>query len=169
MGTTRSALLGAVVVLALALGTGLASPAMAAGVPRATLAKKADAICRAENAKLLHFKSAPPSFDEPGNATARQIRAGAGWFAESQALLLEENQKIFALGSPAEPAARTAWNRWHTLVTTVAIPTVKAVVAASRKGDTKAFAAAFAKAEKPSIEGQKLISGLGLKVCQFGG
>ena len=161
----KCVLAGVLLVLALVY----ASSSVAAGVPRATLAKKADAICTAANAKLLHFKSAPPNFDEPSNATVKQIKASAPWFTESLALVLDENQKIFALGTPNEPAARTAWNRWHTLVSTVAIPEIKAVIAASRTGDTKAFAGAFARADKPSREAQKLIRGLGIKVCEFGG
>ena len=165
MARTRA--LGGLVALALTLA--IASSSLAADVPRATLAKKADAICASANAKVLQFKSRPPNFDAPSNATAKQIKAGAAWFAESLPIVIEQNQKIFALGTPAEPAARTAWNRWHMLVTTVAIPSIKAVVAAAKKGDTKAFAAAFARAEKPSIEGQKLIRGLGIKVCEFGG
>jgi hypothetical protein len=161
----RRLVLGVVVVLACAF----TASAVAADVPRATLAKKADQVCTSENAKLVTFKSPLPVWDDPNTATAKQIKASAGWLAESLVLVKEENARIFALGTPSEPAARTAWNRWHTLVTTVAIPMLTTVAASAKRGDVKAFRAAFASAEQRSAGVDKLIRGLGVKVCQFGG
>jgi hypothetical protein len=151
-------MLGGVLLLALVA----ASSAAAADAPRATLAKKADAICAADNAKLVKFKNKPPASDFLFSYTPKQLKASAGYWVEVQALAT-----IFALGKPTEPAARVAWNRWKVLTTTYGLPFMATVVRAAQEGDVKAMRAAFSKGDKQDAEAAKLLKTLGIKVCEF--
>ena len=159
----RTLLLGGVLLLALAA----ASSAVAADAPRATLAKKADAICAADNAKLVKFKHKPPAPDFLTSYTPKQLKASAGYWLEVQALAKQEATAIFALGTPTEPAARVAWNRWKTLTNTYGLPFMATIVRAAQQGDVKGLRAAFSKGDKQDAEAAKLIKTLGIKVCEF--
>jgi hypothetical protein len=159
----RSLMLGGVLLLALVA----ASSAAAADAPRATLAKKADAICAADNAKLVKFKNKPPASDFLFSYTPKQLKASAGYWVEVQALAKQETAAIFALGKPTEPAARVAWNRWKVLTTTYGLPFMATVVRAAQEGDVKAMRAAFNKGDKQDAEAAKLLKTLGIKVCEF--
>ena len=156
----RKVVFGGVLAAALVL----ASSAVAANVPRATLAKKADAICTAADKKRAQNPN-PPTFTDPRKATAKQMKASAPWFARSHAILKDEVTRVFALGTPSEPAARVAWKRLHTILTKVELPAFAAAIEAAKKGDGKAFMVEFLKGSKYDAEEAKLGKALGLKVC----
>jgi hypothetical protein len=160
----RTAVLGGVLAVALMLS----SAAVAKNVPRAKLAKDADFICSFENGKLVG-NTHPPTYSDPRKATVKQLKASAGWFTHAYALKQDEIKRIFALGTPSEPAVRVAWNRWHVLLTTVQLPAFAGVAAATRKGDAKAFVTAFSKTAKYTAEVAKLQKTIGLKVCEWDG
>jgi hypothetical protein len=159
----RTLMLGGIVLLALAA----ASSAVAADAPRATLAKKADAICAADNAKLVKFKNTPPASDFLFSYTPKQLKASAGYWVEVQALAKQETAAIFALGTPTEPAARVMWNRWKVLSTTYGLPFMATVVRAAQQGDVNGMRAVFSKGDKQDAEAVKLLKKLGIKVCEF--
>jgi hypothetical protein len=151
--------------LALSLTLTLAASAAAATVPRATLVKKADAICAAHNKQRAANPHPLPAFSNPATATAKQMKAAAPWFARSQAILKDEVTKVFALGTPSEPAARVAWKRLHVILTTVSVAGFGRAAEAARRGDAKAFTTEYVKASKFNAEEAKLGKALGLKVC----
>jgi hypothetical protein len=152
---------------ALAVGLIVAPSASAGTVPIATLAKKADAICKADNASVAHFKHQPPNMDRLFVMTSKQLKATAGYWAEVLALSKSEVTRIFALGTPSEPAARKAWTRWHTLTTSYGLPFMESIAAAAKRGDMTALKKAFSGGDKQDAEAAKLIKGLGMKVCEF--
>jgi hypothetical protein len=160
----RKAVFGGVLASTLVLS----ATAVAANVPRAKLATNADLVCSFENGKLAQSRN-PPTYSDPRKATVKQLKASAAWFARSYALKKDEIKRIFALGTPTEPAARVAWNRWHVLLTTVQLPAYAAAAAATKRGDAKGFVAAFSKAGKYSAEVAKLRKTIGLKVCEWDG
>jgi transcriptional regulator of met regulon len=160
----RKAVLGGVLAVTLVLS----STAVAANVPRAKLATNADLVCSFENGKLVGIPN-PPTYSDPRKATVKQLKASAAWFARAHALKKDEIKRIFALGTPSEPAERVAWNRWHVLLKTVQLPAYAAVAAATKKGDAKAYMAAYVKAGKYSAEVAKLRKTIGLKVRDWDG
>jgi hypothetical protein len=161
----RKAVLGGVLAATLVLS----ATAVAADMPRAKLAYYTDGVCSLYNGKLMGYTGPLPKYSDPRKATVKQLKASAGWFAFSHALKKGEIKRIFTLGTPKEPAARVAWNRWHVLLTTVMLPAYAGVAAATKKGDAKAFVAAYSKAGKYSAEAHRLEKTLGLKVCEWDG
>jgi hypothetical protein len=159
----RKLVAGGVLVLVLAMTSNDAL----AGTPRAALVKKADAICRAESAKVVTFKNKPPNTNTLFTSTPKQLKAQAGWWSEALSLFKEQESRLLALGAPNEPVARSAWTRWHFLTKTVGIPFYAAVVSATKRGDLQSLKIAFSSHEKEDNEAAKLIKGLGLKACQF--
>src|SRR3954447_5154648 len=156
-------MVGGMVLLAL-----VAAPSAVAGdAPRAPLAKTPHAICGADNAKLVKFKHKPPASDFLTGYTPKQLKASAGYWVEVQTLAKQEATAIFALGTPTEPAARVAWNRWKTLTNTYGLPFMATIVRAAQQGDVKGMRAAFSKGDKQDAEAAKLIKTLGMKVCEF--
>jgi hypothetical protein len=152
-------------VLAVVLVT--APGAFAGTAPRATLARKADAICRADNASIAHFKHKPPNLDKIWSFTPKQLEATSGYWDELVAVATHETTRLFALGTPSEPAARTAWNRWLALTTTYGLPFMKTVAAASKRGDLQAVRTAFSQGGSQDAEAAKLIKSLGITLCRF--
>jgi hypothetical protein len=94
-------------------------------------------------------------------------KATAGYCAEVVALAKSETRRIFALGTPSEPGARKAWNRWHMLTTTSGLPCLIGVANAAERGDTAALETAFSEGGKEDAGAAKLIKGLGMKVCEL--
>ena len=131
-------------VLAVVLVFTATSPA--ANVPRAKLAHDADFICSYENGRLMAAGVSLPAYEDPRKATVKQLKASAPWFARVHRLKKDEIKRIVALGTPSEPAARVAWNRWIVLLKTVQLPGYAGVLAATQRGDAKGLLSAFAKA-----------------------
>ena len=152
---------------ALAVTLVFAATAVAANVPRAKLVRDADFVCSYENGKLMAAGVKLPTYEDPRKATVKQLKASAPWFARVYRLKKDEIKRITALGTPSEPAARVAWNRWIVLLKTVQLPAYAGVLAATQRGDAKGLIATFAKAEKYGPEATKLVKKLGLKVCRW--
>ena len=148
----------------LAVGAAFSSAGL---VPRATLAQRADAICVMEN-KRRAANPNPPKFQNPAKATSAQIKAAAGYFARDYAITVDELKRVFALGTPTEPAARVAWNRLHFVLDKESMPAFKHAVADFRLGDGKAVVADFAVSGKFDAEQTRLQKAIGLKVCGAG-
>jgi hypothetical protein len=147
----------------------LAATAAAADVPRATLAKQADAICKAEDVKRAEVSAAAPQFSNPAKATVKQLRAAAPWFVHARAIFANEVTRIFALGTPREPAARVAWIRLRVVLTKIVLPEFTSATAAAQRGDQKTFATQFTKLSKYGPEELRLQKTIGLKICGSNG
>jgi hypothetical protein len=153
----------------IALAALLVAPAfsVAATMPRAALAKKADAICKMEN-KRRAANPHPPKFSNPAKATPAQLKSAAGYLGRDLAITKDEVSRVFALGTPSEPAARTAWTRLQVVLTKDSLPAFAKAVADARKGQGKLVSADFAASSKFDAEQVKLQKALGLKVCGNG-
>jgi hypothetical protein len=139
----------------------------AATLPVATLAKKADAICKMENGKRAKNPN-PPKFSNPAKATAAQIKSAGGYLGRDLAITRDEVAKVFALGTPSEPAAARAWSQLRVVLVKQSLPAFAKAVAAARAGDVKAVVADFAVSDKLDATQVKLQKEIGLKVCGAG-
>jgi len=148
-------------VLLVALGTGTS---FAASAPVATLAKKADAICTMENAKRAKNPNRP-KFSDPAKATVAQLKGASGYLLRDLAITRDEVSRVFALGTPNEPAAATAWQQLRTLLTAHSIPVFARAAAAAKAGDAKTVVAEFTAGDRYDAPEAKLMKQLGLKVC----
>lgn len=151
----------------LAVMLALAPVSSAQHVPRAKLVKDADLVCSYENGRLAQFKQAdlPDTSIAPSKASPAQIKEYTKYLAWIQKILADRITRVFALGTPSEPAARVAWARWKVLETTVALPGYRAGLTAAKAGDGKALAAAFAKIERYNGEAKRLTRTIGFQVC----
>jgi hypothetical protein len=145
-----------------------APSALAGDVPRATLVKKADAICKTDKAKFDQIKNKPDT-EKIWSWSPKQLKATAGFWADTLALARSESTQLFALGTPTEPAARKAWNRWHTLVRSYQLPQLALVAAAAKRGDLPAIYKSLTSEDSANKddEGAKVVKSLGFKVCKF--
>jgi hypothetical protein len=141
--------------------------ALAATLPRAALARKADAICKSENTKRAANPN-PPTFSDPAKATSAQIKSASGYLARDLAITRDEVKRVFALGTPSEPAARVAWLRLRVVLTEHSMPAFATAVADARRGNVKAVVADFKVSSRYDAEQVKLQKTIGLKVCGSG-
>ncbi|MBA3844465.1 MAG: hypothetical protein H0X39_17920 [Actinobacteria bacterium] len=125
-------------------------------------------VCRAENKKRAANPYPAPKFTNPAKATPAQLKAGAPYLARDLAITYDEVHKVFALGTPEETAARTAWLRLKTVLVKYSLPAFAKAVADLKKGDGKLVAADFAKSSRYDAEQTKLQKTIGLKVCGNG-
>jgi hypothetical protein len=141
-----------------------ATSAWAPTMPVNTLAKNADAICTMENAKRAR-NSGAPKFQDPGKATPAQLKAASGYLGRDLAITRDEVTKVFALGTPSEPAAAAAWTKLHTTLVDHLIGGFGKAVQAARAGDKQGVIADFkAMNAYEGLENQ-LVAKIGLKVC----
>ncbi len=142
------------------------APGAAAGtMPVKQLVKKADAICRPDEAKLAKLPELPLWVLNPAKATSQQVKLAAPTFAKSLALNKHETALIFALGTPSEPAAAKAWKRLHDVLYDIGLPIAADVAAAAKRGDGKTIGADYKKLYRYALETEKLGKTLGFKVC----
>ncbi len=162
---TSGVAIGALLVAMLvAAGTGAA---VAATMPVATLAKKADAICKMENLKRAKNPN-PPTFTNPAKATVAQLKSAAGYLGRDLTITRDEVKKVFALGTPSEPAAATAWRQLRVVLVQRTLPAFAKAVTAAKAGDAKAVVADFAVSDKIDATQTRLQKAIGLKVCGNG-
>jgi hypothetical protein len=140
---------------------------LAATLPVATLAKKADAICKMENAKRAKNPN-PPKFTNPAKATVAQLESAGGYLGRDLAITRDEVTKVFALGTPSEPVAAKAWSQLRVVLVKQSMPAFAKAVAAAKAGDVKAVVADFATADKLDATQTRLQKQIGLKVCGSG-
>lgn len=160
---TRVLAVSGLVPLALALTVAASA---AASKPRAVLVKQADAICRADEAKRAK-EPAPPA-QNPAKATPAQLKAMVPFMQRDLAITVDEVHRAFALGTPAEPAARAAWTKLHTVLVGGMIPDFERAIAAMKRGDRAATLRAFTRLDRLGPTQTKLENALGLKVCGRG-
>jgi hypothetical protein len=141
-----------------------ATSASAATMPVKTLAKKADAICTMENAKRAKNPGAP-KFQDPSKATAAQLKSAGGYLGRDLAITRDEVTKVFALGTPSEPAAAAAWAKLHTTLEDHLIAGFGKAVQAAKAGDKQRVIADFKAMNAYEGLENKLVAQLGLKVC----
>jgi hypothetical protein len=158
----------AIVVAGLSAMLLAAGSAMAADVPKARIVRDADAICSLENGRLAQVKN-PPKYASAKDITPARLRLWAPWFKRWAALKRDESKRIGALGSPREPAARSAWRRWKMLVATVQVPAFANAATAASHGDVKRFTTAFGAAGRSDSEANKVAKLLGFHVCSWDG
>ena len=153
--------------LALLASLLVVNASLAGTMPVPALAKKADAICKSENKKRAANPN-PPTFQDPAKATPAQLKRAGAYLGRDLAITRDEVKRVFALGTPSEPAARTAWLQLRTILTKDSLPAFAKAVAAAKRGDAKAVVADFAVASKYDARQVKLQKTLGLKVCGNG-
>jgi hypothetical protein len=136
-------------------------------MPVTTLAKKADAICKMENLKRAKNPD-PPAFTNPAKATVAQIKSAGGYLGRDHAITREEVKKVFALGTPSEPAAATAWRQLRAVLVQRSLPAFARAVAAAKAGNVQAVAADLAISDKLDATQTRLQKAIGLKVCGSG-
>jgi hypothetical protein len=159
--TVRLLTSGALVPMALALAVGAAT---AAAKPAAVLVKQGDAICRADDAKRAHIPN-PPSFQNPAKATKAQLEAAAPYMTRDLAITKDEVRRVFAQGTPSEPAARKEWTKLRRVLTGQLIPTYARAIAAMKAGDHAGVVRAFQALDRVSASQNLLLAELGFKVC----
>ena len=138
----------------------------AAQVPGASLAANADNVCSAANVKFVQLV-VPKGLTGTSKLTPKLLKAAAPYVAGQLAIEKEKTRRWSALGTPKEPAIRTAWARCLVLYRTVSSPAVAEGIAAAKRGDVKAFMAAYGKVEAHSAEAKKLGKAIGFKVCEW--
>ena len=158
----------AVVVAGLSAMLWATGSAMAEDVPKARIVRDADVICSLENGRLAQVKN-PPTYSSAKDITPARLRHWAPWFKRWAALKQDESTRIRALGSPREPAARSAWRRWKTLIATVQVPSFAIAAAAAARGDVKGFTTAFGAAGRSASQAKKVAKLLGFHVCRWDG
>jgi len=159
--TTRLLTSGALIPMALALAAGAAT---AASRPAAVLVKQGDAICRTDDAKRAHIPN-PPSFQDPAKATKAQLRAAAPYMARDFAITEDEVHRVFALGTPVEPAARKEWTKLRGILTGQLFPTYRRVIAAMKAGNRSTVLREFQALDRVGASQNLLLAELGFKVC----
>jgi hypothetical protein len=150
---------------AAALALVFATGASAGTMPVKQLVKKADATCKADEAKLGKLPELPLWVLDPAKATHAKVKLAAPIFAQSLALNKDELARMFAVGTPSEPAAAKAWKRFHVLLYDITLPIAEDVAAAAKRGDGKAIGADYRKLYRYAPETEKLSKTLGFKVC----
>jgi hypothetical protein len=150
---------------AAALALVFATGASAGTMPVKQLLKKADAICKPDEAKLAKLPELPLWALNPAKATHYEVKLSAPTFAKSLALNKHEAALMFAVGTPSEPAAAKAWKRLHVMIYDIGFPISEDIAAAAKRGDGKAIAADFNKLTRYGPESEKLAKTLDFKVC----
>jgi hypothetical protein len=158
----RKLVFGSALVLALVLS----AAAGAAEVPGKSLAANADNVCSAANVEFVQLV-VPKGLTGTSKLTPKLLKRAASYVAAQLVIEKEKTHRWSALGTPKEPAIRTAWARWLVLYRTVSSPAVAEGIAAAKRGDVKAFMAAYGKVEAHSAEAEKLGKTIGFKVCEW--
>jgi hypothetical protein len=151
----------AVAVAAAALAAGSAS---AATMPAKALAKRADAICTMENGKRGKLPGRP-KFQDPAKATNAQLKAATPYLRGDLAITRDEISKVFALGTPSEPAAATAWTKLRATLQAHMIPVYTKAVEAAEAGNKAAVLAAFKTLDSYDGVENAYAKTIGFKVC----
>ena len=153
------------VAVACALAAAWSGAASAAAtVPGVTLAMNADALCSQANVQIVRLPL-PQGFDGKVDLTPQLLRAAAPYVASELAIERATTQKWSALGTPAEPAVRVAWERWIALYRTVHQPMLWRASRAARRGDVGAFISISRSIDARTGEARRLARTIGLGVC----
>ncbi|HEY1481022.1 MAG TPA: hypothetical protein VGF46_13370 [Gaiellales bacterium] len=160
--------LALLVVLVAASAPADAAPAHAASaratlIPRATFARKADAICTTENARRA--KGPQLTSFTPATATRTQVMKAGKVLAYEYPIGVDEIARISALGQPRELPARAAWTRLHTLLLHTVFPAIRQIAASGTRGDVATFRTQFAALSSHGTEESTYGKAIGFTVC----
>src|SRR5262249_30693961 len=109
----------------------------------------------------------PVGFDGEVALTPQLLRAAAPYVAGELRIERATTRAWSALGTPAEPAIRSAWDRWLALYRGVHAPALARASRAARRGDVQRFIALSRPIDARAAEARRLARTIGFSVCRW--
>lgn len=155
----RPSVSGGCLTLTVAAALALSAAAAASTLPRATWIARADAACRATDARVAAI---PQPKVNPAQPRRSDLPVIATYLRRLSPLLESEITRVAALPDPATAAPRA-----HAFVRNAqaSVAALRASAAAAARSDLNAYKASFARDNRYGTQASAAAKGLGLQVC----